>query len=61
MEKEIIIKVITDSKQPDIKICGDVIQALNEKLLMVHKVTINDKTIYDISTGGFMKEDNKNE
>lgn len=61
MEKEIIIKVITDLKQPDIELCKDAIQALNEKLLLVHKVDINNKCIYNYDQGGFIKEDNKDE
>lgn len=55
MEKEITIKIISDSKQSDIEICRDAIQALNEKLLMVHQITINDKVIYNVSDGGFTK------
>lgn len=55
MEKEITIKIISDSKQSDIELCRDAIQALNEKLLMVHQITINDKVIYNVSDGGFTK------
>ena len=55
MEKEITIKIISDSKQSDIEIWRDAIQALNEKLLMVHQITINDKVIYNVSDGGFTK------
>ena len=58
MEKKIIVEVVTDTTQSDKLICKDVIEGLNEKLLIVQKVNINNKDVYDYSKGGFIKEEN---
>lgn len=58
MEKKVIIEVVTDITQSDKLICKDVIEGLNEKLLIVQKVNINDKDVYDYNKGGFIKEEN---
>lgn len=58
MEKKIIVEVVTDTTQSDKLICKDVIEGLNEKLLIVQKVNINNKDVYNYSKGGFIKEEN---